>query len=87
MRATEHAPRDRFHVLERRHGLAQIVERGSGVLVECRSERRAFRFTVSDPAATLFLGVFDEGTLEDEPIGRCAVALRALWRSRAHSSS
>ena len=41
-------------------------------------ERRAFRFPVADPAATLFLGVFDEGFDGDVPIGRCAVALRAL---------
>ena len=34
MRATEHAPRGPFHVLERRHGLAEIVERGTGVPVE-----------------------------------------------------
>ena len=32
-RATEHA-RGPFRVLERRHGLAAIVERGGGVLVE-----------------------------------------------------
>jgi hypothetical protein len=29
MRATEHAPRGLFRVLERRHGLAEIVERGA----------------------------------------------------------
>ena len=34
MRATEHAPRGPFHVLERRHSLAELVERGGGVLVE-----------------------------------------------------
>ena len=34
MRATEHAPRDPFRLLERRHGLAEIVERGAGVFVE-----------------------------------------------------
>ena len=28
VRATEDAPRGRFHVLEPRHGLAEIVERG-----------------------------------------------------------
>ena len=32
MRTPEHAPRDPFRVLERRHGLAEIVERGAGVL-------------------------------------------------------
>ena len=31
--ATEHAPGNTFSVLERRHGLAEIVERGAGVLV------------------------------------------------------
>ena len=35
MRATEHTPRDRFRLLERRHGLAEIVERrGSWILVK-----------------------------------------------------
>ena len=34
MCATEHAPRDPFRVLERRHGLAEIVELGAGVQVE-----------------------------------------------------
>ena len=31
MRATKHAPPDRFNLLERRHGLAEIVERRGGV--------------------------------------------------------
>ena len=30
MRAAEHAPRGPFRVLEGRHGLAEIVERGPG---------------------------------------------------------
>ena len=34
VRATEHAPRDPSRVLERRHCLAAIFERGGGVLVE-----------------------------------------------------
>ena len=34
MRRAEHAPRDPFSVLERRHGLAEIVERRSVVLEE-----------------------------------------------------
>ena len=34
VRATEHAPRDPFRLLECRHGLAEIVERGAGVPVE-----------------------------------------------------
>ena len=33
MRAAEHAPRDPSRVLERRHGLAEIVEHGAVVLV------------------------------------------------------
>ena len=32
--ATEHAPRDPFSVLESRHGLAEIVERGAVVQAE-----------------------------------------------------
>ena len=32
VRAAEHAPRDAFRVLERRHGLAEVVERGAVVL-------------------------------------------------------
>ena len=34
VRAAEHAPRGRFQVLEQRHGLAEIVERGAVVLAE-----------------------------------------------------
>ena len=34
VRATKHAPRDPFSVLERRHGLAEIVECGAVVSVE-----------------------------------------------------
>ena len=29
--ATEHAPRDPFRLLQRRHGLAEFIERGAGV--------------------------------------------------------
>ena len=32
VRATEHAPSDPSHLLERIYGLAEIVERGGGVL-------------------------------------------------------
>ena len=31
MRAAEHAPRGPFQFLERRHGLAEVIERGGGV--------------------------------------------------------
>ena len=34
MFAAEHAPGDPLRLLERRHGLAEIVERGGGVLAE-----------------------------------------------------
>ena len=34
VRAAEHAPSDSLHVLERRHGLAEIVECRACVLVE-----------------------------------------------------
>ena len=40
MRAAEHAPRGPFHVLERRHGLAEIGERGAFVLVYNVLKRR-----------------------------------------------
>ena len=40
IRATEHAPRDRFYLLERPNGLVEIVERGAFVLSErCRGRR------------------------------------------------
>ena len=34
MRASEHAPRDRVYLIERRHGLAEIVERGADLIAE-----------------------------------------------------
>ena len=34
MGTTEYAPPDPFHVLERRHALAEIIERGAGVSAE-----------------------------------------------------
>ena len=34
VRAAEHAPRDPFRLLERRHGLAEIIERGNWVREE-----------------------------------------------------
>ena len=41
MRAAEHAPRDPSRVLERRHGFAEIVERGIGVRVDDDDAGRA----------------------------------------------
>ena len=35
MRAAEHAPRDRFYLLERIRGLAKIIERGFRVFTNC----------------------------------------------------
>jgi hypothetical protein len=40
VRATEHASRDPLRVFERRHGVAEILERGAGVLVECHRVKR-----------------------------------------------
>ena len=37
MRATEHAPRGPFRLLEHRHGLAEIIQRGALVPVERQS--------------------------------------------------
>ena len=34
MRTSEHAPRDPCSLIERRHGLAEIVERGANVTTE-----------------------------------------------------
>ena len=45
--ATEHAPRGPFRVLERRDGLAEIVERGGRVLAE------RHRVTTPDPEREL----------------------------------
>ena len=36
MRATEHTPRGPFQVLERRYGIAEIVECGAFIIVERR---------------------------------------------------
>ena len=43
MHATEHAPRGLLCLLERPHALAEIVERGAGVLVERRRVNRPHR--------------------------------------------
>jgi hypothetical protein len=55
VRATKYAPRDPCSVLERRHGLEDVVERGAGVLVERLSEtsraasNRTRRFASTTP--------------------------------------
>ena len=43
VRVTEHAPHDPCRLLERRHGLAEIVERGAGVLKPGPPSRRLAR--------------------------------------------
>ena len=42
MRAAEHALRGPFNLLERRHGLAEIVERGAGVSATGHSHHLTF---------------------------------------------
>jgi hypothetical protein len=43
------------------------------------TDRRAFRFEICDAGATLFCGLFDyDSDSNDDPIGRCALALRSL---------
>ena len=51
MRATEHAPRGSFRVLERRHGLTEVVERRAFVI--SRSRRNYALALYADPTATL----------------------------------
>ena len=48
MGATEHAPRGPFHLLERRDGLAEIVERGRAVVFV---KRQSFLNLKSGPRA------------------------------------
>ena len=40
VRTTEHAPRNPFHVLERGHSLADIIERGNGGQGDAAAARR-----------------------------------------------
>jgi len=51
VRAAEHAPRNLFYVLERRHGLAEIVERGGGVLARFLSSDAPKRRSVANSAS------------------------------------
>ena len=54
MRATEHAPRGPFRGLERGHGLAEIVERGGGVVASTAwspSGRPTYVFQQAHPSA------------------------------------
>eukprot|EP00629_Pelagomonadales_sp_RCC1024_P006352 CAMPEP_0119263948 /NCGR_PEP_ID=MMETSP1329-20130426/3194_1 /TAXON_ID=114041 /ORGANISM="Genus nov. species nov., Strain RCC1024" /LENGTH=245 /DNA_ID=CAMNT_0007263687 /DNA_START=44 /DNA_END=778 /DNA_ORIENTATION=+ len=57
------------------------VKPDARVPIWASTERRAFAFDVADPSATLYCALLDEDSdpfSEDDPIGRCAVALRAL---------
>ena len=55
MRATEDAPRGPVRLLEHRHGLAEIIERGAGVVVErprvklLHRERETITFSENTP--------------------------------------
>jgi hypothetical protein len=52
-------------------------------------ERRAFRFRIVDPAATLYVAIFDDDPnplQSDDPIGRCAVGLRSLAPNAAYDA-
>ena len=51
VRAAEHPPRNPFYVLERRHGLAEIVERGGGVLARFLSSDAPKRRSVANSAS------------------------------------
>ena len=52
MIATKHAPRGPFRLFERRHSLAEIVERGGGVLVE-RSRKSVLSLSVVSSVSRL----------------------------------
>ena len=54
MRATEHLPRDPHRILERCHGLVEIVERGTVVRVK--------RFRISPPHRERQLSILAENT-------------------------
>ena len=59
----------------------------------CRPGRQmsagAFRFRIVDPAATLYVAIFDDDPnplQSDDPIGRCAVGLRSLAPNAAYDA-
>ena len=43
MRAAHHAPRNTSRLLEHRHGFAEIIERGAGVLTIYRASKKPSR--------------------------------------------
>ena len=55
MRAAKHAPRDPFRLLERRHGLADIIDRGVGIRVE-RLRVIPVKDAAGKPVALQFMG-------------------------------
>ena len=61
VRATKHAPRDPSRVLERRHGFADIVECGAGVVVE------RLRVVALCIAPCVTPALFPEDSAEDDP--------------------
>ena len=73
---SEHAPRDSCRILERRHGLAEIIERGVGVQVERlrvsppHLDRKSILFAENASRhgrylAQQFLGFFEPPQLEN----------------------
>ena len=77
MRATKHAPRGPFNLLERRHGLAAIVERGVGVKVE----RMRVKPKRKRPRAADF---FDEPKKKKRPHAR---SRKRIARRKAHAAA
>ena len=65
VRVTEHAPRGLFRILERIHGLAEIIERGAVVLVE--------RIRIIPPHSERGLGILPEDALRH---GQCSAQQR-----------
>ena len=74
VRAAEDAPRDPFRLLERRHGLAQIVERGIVVLVGQAAGACGFRFSGVPRELSAFITAVRKGG----PVPRALSATEAL---------
>ena len=55
VRASEHAPRGPFHLLERIYGLAHIVERGIGISAERLRVSEALKTALSQDSSTTFI--------------------------------
>ena len=74
MRTAEHAPRNRFHVFERRHGLTEMVERGAGVRVGPRRRE-------ASPASPASLGGADRWERKSPAPTPAATVLRGWNRT------